>query len=123
MERTNRGAVVPIHIGWSDIGSWDALHQVTAKDQNGNVLEGAVVAVDNQNSYLRSEGPTLAAFGLESLAVVVTTDAILVCPRDRAQDLARLVDEIAGNPSYANLVKKGPGRSRFTQSLAAAKRR
>src|SRR3546814_8302329 len=55
MERSEHGVVVPIDIGWSDVGSWDALHQVSAKAENGNVLSGAVVTVDSRNSYLHSE--------------------------------------------------------------------
>jgi len=104
MERTTDGAVVPIDIGWSDVGSWEALHEVAAKDESGNLTEGPVVAVDSRNSYLRSETLPVAALGLDGIAVVVSDDAILVCPLDRSQDLRSLVDVLAGDPRYACLV-------------------
>jgi len=106
MERTDRGAVVPIDIGWSDVGSWDALYQVSHKDENGNVLSGAVISVDSRNSYLHSESLPIAALGLDGIAVVSTADALLVCPRNRSQDLALMVDHLAGDPRYAALVRR-----------------
>jgi mannose-1-phosphate guanylyltransferase/mannose-6-phosphate isomerase len=109
MERSDRGAVVPIDIGWSDIGSWDALHQVSRKDENGNVLSGAVISVDSRNSYLHSEALPIAALGLDGITVVSTADALLVCPRNRSQDLTLMVDSLAGDPRYASLVRRDTG--------------
>jgi mannose-1-phosphate guanylyltransferase/mannose-6-phosphate isomerase len=106
MERTGCSVVVPIDIGWSDVGSWDALYQIASKDDRGNVLNGDVVAVDCNNSYLHSAAMPIAAFGLEGLTVVGTPDALLVCPRERSQDLALMVDRLAGDPRYASLVRK-----------------
>jgi mannose-1-phosphate guanylyltransferase/mannose-6-phosphate isomerase len=91
MEKTDRAAVVPVDIGWTDVGSWDALWQVGETDGDGNALDGDVVALDSRGSCLRSEGPLLAALGVEDLIVVVTADAVLVCPRTRAQDVGELV--------------------------------
>lgn len=106
MERTAYGAVVPVDIGWSDVGTWDALYRVARKDASGNVLNGDVVAVDCSNNYLHSAGMPIAALGLEGLAVVGTADALLICPRERSQEIALMVDRLAGDPRYASLVRR-----------------
>jgi mannose-1-phosphate guanylyltransferase/mannose-6-phosphate isomerase len=95
MEKTDRAAVVPVEIGWTDVGSWDALWQVSATDETGNALEGDTIAVDSRNSYLRSEGPLIAALGVENLVVVATADVVLVCPLDKAQHIRALVERVA----------------------------
>ncbi|MBK1669984.1 mannose-1-phosphate guanylyltransferase/mannose-6-phosphate isomerase [Rhodovibrio sodomensis] len=87
MEPTDRAAVVPAEIGWSDVGSWASLWEIAAKDAHGNALSGDVVAQDARNCLLRSEDHLLAAIGVEDLVVVVQDDAVLVVPRDRAQDV------------------------------------
>ena len=97
MEKTRRAAVVPVSIGWSDVGSWDALWEMGVKDRQGNSIEGNVVAEDTRNCYLRSEAGLLAAIGIEDLVVVATADAVMVAPRNRTQEVktlvARLVEE------------------------------
>jgi mannose-1-phosphate guanylyltransferase/mannose-6-phosphate isomerase len=98
MEKTDRAAVVPVDIGWTDVGSWDALWQVGqtdgGTDGDGNAREGDVVAVDSRRNVLRSDGRLLAALGIEDLVVVVTADAVLVCPRERAQEVGGLVERL-----------------------------
>ena len=91
MEHTTHAAVVPVEMGWSDVGTWDALWQVADKNADGNVLQGDVIAEDTHNSYLRAETGLVAALGIEDLVVVATADATLVARRDRASDLKRLV--------------------------------
>jgi mannose-1-phosphate guanylyltransferase / mannose-6-phosphate isomerase len=91
MEHTRRAAVVPVSMGWSDIGSWDALWEMGDKDQHGNSIEGNVVAEDARNCYLRSEAGLVAAIGIEDLVVVSTADAVMVAPRNRTQDVKKLV--------------------------------
>ena len=91
MEKTRRAAVVPVAMGWSDIGSWDALWEMSGKDREGNSIEGNVVAEDTRNCYLRSEAGLVAAIGIEDLIVVGTADAVMVAPRKRAQDVRKLV--------------------------------
>jgi mannose-1-phosphate guanylyltransferase/mannose-6-phosphate isomerase len=91
MEKTRRAAVVPVAMGWSDIGSWDALWEMSCKDPEGNSIEGNVVAEDTRNCYLRSEAGLVAAIGIEDLIVVGTADAVMVAPRKRAQDVKKLV--------------------------------
>ena len=91
MEHTKRAAVVPVSMGWSDVGSWDALWEMGSKDQHGNSLEGNVVAEETRNCYLRSEAGLIAAIGIEDLVVVATDDAVMVAPRNRTQEVRKLV--------------------------------
>lgn len=91
MEQTTRAAVVPTEIGWSDVGSWAALWDVSDKNVDGNVLQGDVVAHGTRNCLLRSDDRLLAVLGAADLVVVATDDVVLVCPRDRAQDVGDLV--------------------------------
>ena len=102
MEHTARAAVVPVAMGWSDLGSWDALWDMAEKDDAGNALVGNVIAEDAKNSYLRSEAGLVAALGIEDLVVVATDDAVMLAPRRRAQDVRRLV---------ARLVKEKRGEA------------
>jgi mannose-1-phosphate guanylyltransferase/mannose-1-phosphate guanylyltransferase/mannose-6-phosphate isomerase len=97
MERTHLAAVVPADIGWSDVGSWSSLWDIGAKDGAGNVVTGDVFAIDARNSLLRSDGRLLAAIGVKDLIVVATDDAVLVLPRDRAQDVKAIVDVLKSN--------------------------
>jgi mannose-1-phosphate guanylyltransferase/mannose-6-phosphate isomerase len=94
MEKTDRGAMIPMDAGWNDLGSWEALWQVGDKDANDNVLKGDVMAHDVKNSYLHSTGRLISAVGLENHIVVETADAVLISPRNRVQDIKRLVDRL-----------------------------
>jgi len=94
MERTASAAVVPVSMGWSDLGSWDALWEMSAKDGRGNALAGNVVAEDTRNCYLRSENGLVAAIGVEDLVVVATDDAVMVAPRNRTQEVKTLVGRL-----------------------------
>ena len=91
MEHTSRAAVVPVGMGWSDVGSWDALWEMSDKDAGGNALAGNVVAEATTNCYLRSEAGLVAAIGVEDLVVVATDDAVMVAPRNRTQEVKNLV--------------------------------
>ncbi|MGH9206582.1 MAG: mannose-1-phosphate guanylyltransferase/mannose-6-phosphate isomerase, partial [Acidimicrobiales bacterium] len=94
MEHTDRAAVVPVDMSWSDIGSWHALREVNARDANGNVIQGDVMLEDVRNSYVRSEGKLVAAVGVEDLIVVSTDDAVLVAKADRAAEVSRVVERL-----------------------------
>ncbi|UPY38149.1 mannose-1-phosphate guanylyltransferase/mannose-6-phosphate isomerase [Sediminicoccus sp. KRV36] len=94
MERTRHAAVVPADLGWSDVGSWDALWQTAPKDAAGNVVQGPVEMLDSTGSYVRSEGILTAVLGLQDVVVVVTDDAVLAMPRSRAQDVKRVVERL-----------------------------
>jgi len=91
MEKTRRAAIVPVAMGWSDIGSWDALWEMSEKDGDGNSIEGNVIAEHTRNCYLRSEAGLVAAIGIEDLVVVGTADAVMVAPRKRTQEVKTLV--------------------------------
>jgi mannose-1-phosphate guanylyltransferase/mannose-1-phosphate guanylyltransferase/mannose-6-phosphate isomerase len=95
MEHTARAAVVPVEMGWSDLGSWDALWEMSDRDAHGNSVDGNVVAEDSRNCYLRSEAGLLAAIGVEDLVVVATDDAVMVVPRNRTQDVKKLVTRLS----------------------------
>jgi mannose-1-phosphate guanylyltransferase/mannose-6-phosphate isomerase len=99
-ERTDRAAVVPADLGWSDVGSWGALWELGAKDPAGNVAAGDVLLEEAENCYVRSDGILTAVVGLQDAVVVVTADAVLAMHRDRAQDVKRVVDRLraAGRP-------------------------
>ncbi len=95
MELTDRGAVVPLDAGWSDVGSWDALWDLAERDEGDNARAGDVLTVDTRGSYLRADaGRLVAAVGVEDLVVVDTPDALLVAPRARAQEVKGVVDRL-----------------------------
>jgi mannose-1-phosphate guanylyltransferase/mannose-6-phosphate isomerase len=95
MERTDRAAVIPTHLGWSDIGSWNAVWEVLERDQAGNAMAGSVVAVDTRNSLIRSEdGLLTAAIGLDDLIVIATADAVLVSAREKAEQVRKVVEQL-----------------------------
>lgn len=94
MERTDQAAVIPAELGWSDVGSWDALWTIAARDAAGNALQGPVTAVDSRNCLVRSEGIRTAVLGLEDAVVIVTEDAVLAMPRHRAQDVKKVVEAL-----------------------------
>ncbi|MEX1093524.1 MAG: sugar phosphate nucleotidyltransferase [Acidimicrobiia bacterium] len=91
MERTEQGLVVPLDAGWSDIGSWHAVWQVSAKDDAGNVLIGDVAAIDSHNSLVRSSSRRVAVVGVDDVVVVETEDGVLVIPRDRSQEVREVL--------------------------------
>ncbi|MGE4221171.1 MAG: cupin domain-containing protein, partial [Alphaproteobacteria bacterium] len=95
MEHTDRAAVVPVDFGWSDVGAWNALWEIADKDAAGNVVQGPALLADVRDSYLRSEdGRLVAAVGLTDAVVVATSDAVLVAPRDRAEEVKALVERL-----------------------------
>jgi len=94
MEKSDDVAVVPVDMGWSDVGSWDALWQVLDKDQAGNVTAGDVLLQGTTNSLVRSEDKLVAAVGLTDTVVVATEDAILVSSKEASQDVKLVVDDL-----------------------------
>jgi mannose-1-phosphate guanylyltransferase/mannose-6-phosphate isomerase len=94
MEKTDRAAVVEGHFRWSDIGSWDAIFDIAEHDAAGNVLFGPVVTMDTGNCVVHSDGRLTALLGVEDLVVVATPDAVLVLPRERAQEVKDLVAKL-----------------------------
>jgi mannose-1-phosphate guanylyltransferase/mannose-1-phosphate guanylyltransferase/mannose-6-phosphate isomerase len=96
MEKTDRAAVIPVSMGWSDVGSWAALRDVADKDAAGNAIWGDVIAIDTSNSLVRSEGPLVVTYGLDNLVVVATKDAVLVSTAEAAHDLKQVVSRLDG---------------------------
>jgi mannose-1-phosphate guanylyltransferase/mannose-6-phosphate isomerase len=91
MEKTSRAAVVEGRFRWSDIGSWDAVFDITARDEGGNAISGPVAILDAQNCVAHAEDRLTVLLGVEDLVVVTTADAVLVLPRARAEDVKKLV--------------------------------
>jgi mannose-1-phosphate guanylyltransferase/mannose-6-phosphate isomerase len=94
MERTDKAAMVPVEMGWSDVGSWDSLWAATARDEAGNAVKGDVLHHGVRDSYLRSEGPLVAAVGIDNVVVVATPDAVLVSHRSASQNVKKIVEEL-----------------------------
>jgi mannose-1-phosphate guanylyltransferase/mannose-6-phosphate isomerase len=91
MEKTDRAAVVEGDFRWSDIGSWDALFDITPRNADGNVVQGPVVTMDATGCVVHSDGKLTAVVGVNDLVVVSTSDAVMVIPRARAQEVKELV--------------------------------
>jgi len=100
MEKTKHAVVVPLDAGWSDVGSWSALHEAIPGDANGNVQSGDVLTADTHGCYLQSTSRLVATVGLVDHVVVETKDAVLVAPKDRVQDVKLLVNELKKQNRY-----------------------
>jgi mannose-1-phosphate guanylyltransferase/mannose-6-phosphate isomerase len=94
MEKTGHAFVLPIDVGWNDVGSWSALHDIAEQDADGNAHRGDVLAVDTRNTLAWSERRLVALIGLDDIVVVDTDDALLVAHRERVQDVKRIVAQI-----------------------------
>ena len=94
MEHTANGAMVPVDMGWNDLGAWDALWRIGDRDENGNVITGDVLAHDTGNSYLHSSGPLLAAVGIDDILLIATPDAVLAVARDRVDAVKDVVAKL-----------------------------
>ena len=97
MEPTERAAVVPVDMAWSDVGSFGALWKLRREGVEQNVVHGDCVVQDCRRSYIRSEGPLVAATGVEDLVIVATPDAVLVAPRGRDQSVKGIVETLRGD--------------------------
>ncbi|QXQ08018.1 mannose-1-phosphate guanylyltransferase/mannose-6-phosphate isomerase [Sphingosinicellaceae bacterium] len=94
MEKAAKVSVVPVDIGWSDIGSWNAVHAHGTPDAHGNVTRGPVLLADTSNCLVRTEGPLVATLGVAGLIIVVTNGAVLVAAADRAQEVKDIVSRL-----------------------------
>ncbi|MBV8306160.1 MAG: mannose-1-phosphate guanylyltransferase/mannose-6-phosphate isomerase, partial [Gammaproteobacteria bacterium] len=100
MEKTADAAVVPLDAGWSDVGSWSALHAASESDAHGNVTKGDVILEDTQGCYLYSESRLVAAVGVRDHVVIETKDAVLVAPQARVQAVKTLVQSLKERGRY-----------------------
>jgi mannose-1-phosphate guanylyltransferase len=92
MERTDRLLLLPADFDWTDVGSWSELADLLHEDESGNVVEGVPVLIDTRNSFISVPDKLVAVIGLSDLVVVDTEDALLVCPKSRAQDVRKVVE-------------------------------
>ena len=95
MENTADAVVVPMDAGWSDIGSWSSLWDVSKKDSNGNVTHGDVMLHNSNNSYVRSDGKLVAAIGVDDLVIISTKDAVMVAHKDSVKDVKVMAQHIS----------------------------
>jgi mannose-1-phosphate guanylyltransferase len=103
MEKARNVAVIPAEFGWNDIGSWATLLEVLDNDEHGNVVRGAQhLGVDTSNTLVFGRERLVATIGLHDMIIIDTGDALLVCPKDRAQDVKRIVDDLkkSGKTQY-----------------------
>lgn len=94
MENTLESVVIPLKAGWSDVGSWSSLFEISNKDEFNNVLLGDLVTFDTKNSYIRGQERLIATVGIEDLVIVDTKDALLITHKDRTQDVKKIVNEL-----------------------------
>lgn len=94
MERSDMVVVIPVEMGWSDIGSWNAISQLIEPDENNNRSLGEAVFIDSNNVYTQSQGRMVAAVGVSDVMIIDTPDALLVAHTDKAQDVKKVVDEL-----------------------------
>ncbi len=92
LEKSDRLAVIPAEMGWEDVGSWNALDEVMPKDTDGNIITGNVVNIDSKNSIIHADRRVVAVIGLKDIVVADTEDATLICAKDRAQDVKKIVE-------------------------------
>lgn len=91
MEKASRVAVVPVSMGWSDVGSWDALYEILDKDADGNALRGEVLAIDSHNLLVRAEGVQVSLIDVEDMTVIVTKASVLIVKRGSSQRVREAV--------------------------------
>lgn len=91
MEKTRRAAVAPCDVGWADVGSWAELWRLSEKDAQGNAVAGSASLLDAANNLVRGEGVHVSVVGVSDLVIVATPDAVLIMPRERAQDVKKVI--------------------------------
>lgn len=94
MEQTEDAVVVPMDANWSDVGSWSSLWDISAKDENNNVINGDVLTVNSMHNYIRSENKLVATVGVKELVIVETKDAILVMHKNECQQVKQVIDKL-----------------------------
>ena len=103
MEKTDAAVVVALDAGWSDIGSWSALWEVSPKDSHGNSTSGDVMTLDTHNTLVRAESRLLATLGVDDLVIIETKDAVLVAHKDKVQDVKKLVAQLQADGRHEHL--------------------
>jgi mannose-1-phosphate guanylyltransferase/mannose-6-phosphate isomerase len=96
MEKSDKVAVIPATFDWSDLGDWEAVYQTLPKDPNGNAVRGRIAGEGNRSSLLWSQEGVLGAVALEDMIVIRCGGSLLVCPRNRAQDVKKIAEALPG---------------------------
>jgi mannose-1-phosphate guanylyltransferase len=104
MEKSSKMALIPADFGWSDIGSWQALEEVLKKDAQGNIVRGNSTILDCNNSLVFADKRLVAAVGLKDVVIVDTPDALLVCAKDKSQDVKKLVELFSKKNKYLKYI-------------------
>jgi len=94
MEKTDQAVVLPLTVGWNDVGSWSALWEAGERDADGNITRGDVIAVDTRDTYVDASTRLVATVGVADLVVVETADAVLVASKERVQEVKAVVDQL-----------------------------
>ena len=97
MEHAQDVAVIPVDIGWSDVGSWGSLLDLLPKNEEGNILVGPTIGIDTYNTLVFGEKRLVATIGVQDLVIIDTEDALLICPREREQDVKDMVELLKKN--------------------------
>lgn len=94
MEKLEDLGTLPLDCGWSDLGSWEALWELLQRDENGNALQGSSLAIDSRDNLLYADSGTVAVVGVEGMVIVKTKDAVLVIPKERSQEVRRIISAL-----------------------------
>lgn len=97
MEKVSNAVVIPVDIGWSDVGSWSALHEIGEQDENNNIIIGDTRCVSTSNSYVRAETKLVTTLGIEDIIIVDTEDALLVANKNSVQDIKQIVESLTAD--------------------------
>ena len=100
MERTNDAIVVPMNVGWSDVGSFSSLWEVSEKDENGNVNHGDIISHNTTNSYINAGHKLVTTVGVDNLVIVETKDALLIANKNQVQDVKLIVEKLKAEDRY-----------------------
>ena len=106
MEKTNNAVVIAMDAGWSDVGAWSSLWEVSDKDKDDNVITGDVLTVDSHNNYIFAETGLVATVGLDNTIVVQTKDAVLVASKDKSQEVKRIVNQLKADKRQEHSVHR-----------------
>jgi mannose-1-phosphate guanylyltransferase len=106
LEKTTNAVVIAMDAGWSDVGAWSSLWEVSDKDKNDNVITGDVLTVDSHNNYIFAETGLVATVGLDNIIVVQTKDAVLVASKDRSQEVKSIVNQLKADKRQEHSVHR-----------------
>ncbi len=106
MEKVKNAVVIPVDIGWNDVGSWSALHEIGEQDENDNIFIGDTISVSTKNSYVRAEHKLVTTLGVEDLIIVDTDDALLVANKNHVQDIKQIVETLSNKEREEVVIHK-----------------